>query len=206
MRVIKWLAYLGSALLLGGLIGWLGWRYVQPRTSHETAVQAARRAATIPLLAHTGTTVRLQDFHGKVVVLLLGYAACPETCTHTLTNLTQAIRRLGQRAEQVQVLLLSTDPEQDTPAALAAYLRPFHPGFLGLTGPPIALKTVANAFGLRYVQAPAQTATTTPPARQPDASLVLLDQRGYLHVFLPADTSAPDIAADLVDLLRGLPS
>ena len=45
-------------------------------------------------------------------------------------------------------VLVTVDPERDTPAVLAGYLRQFDPTFLGLTGDPAEIRRLAAALGI----------------------------------------------------------
>jgi protein SCO1/2 len=68
--------------------------------------------------------------------------------------LAQAGRQLGDlpQAEQPRVLLVSVDPERDTPERLAAYVRFFDPAFLGATGSLESIAAAAAAFGVPYAK------------------------------------------------------
>ncbi len=75
------------------------------------------------LLDHTGKPRTLVDYRGKAVVLFFGYTQCPDVCPTTLSELAEAMKRLGPDADRVQVLFVTIDPERDTPALLAHYVR-----------------------------------------------------------------------------------
>jgi protein SCO1/2 len=46
------------------------------------------------------------------------------------------------------VLFVTVDPQRDTPAVLAAYLRHFNPGFVGLTGDSAQIRRLAASLGI----------------------------------------------------------
>ena len=70
----------------------------------------------------------LSDFRGKYVVLFFGYTSCPDVCPTTLGDLQQMLKTLGaKRAQDVQVVMISVDPERDTAEKLATYLNYFDP-------------------------------------------------------------------------------
>jgi protein SCO1/2 len=61
--------------------------------------------------------------------------------------LRQATREAGADATaQLRVVFISVDGERDTPAALKAYLEPFGPAFMGLTGAPSEVSRVAKDY------------------------------------------------------------
>lgn len=182
------LAFAVSAVLAGTVLGWLVSNYVykpEPR-------QAVRPLAGVPLTSHMGETVRVDDYRGKVLVLVFGCVSCWESGQSVLDELVRVLRRLDSRADEVQVLVISIDPQRDTPDGLSAYVKAIHPRFAGALGSPEAIRRVA-ALGL------------TPDS--PDAAPVMvLDQRGYLRLLFPFRISAPSLAEDLAALLRPMRS
>src|SRR5262245_44472106 len=117
----KW-AIGGGILLALILVLWQGLPYWRPHVLHGFAMQPPKPAADFTLTAHTGARVSLSDFRGKLVLLYFGYTFCPGICPTTLGNVAQVLQRLGARAHQVQLLMVSVDPERDTPDKLAAYV------------------------------------------------------------------------------------
>lgn len=75
----------------------------------------------------------LADFRGKAVVLFFDYTSCPDVCPTTLVRLAGVMAKLGDAADRVQVVMLTVDPQRDTPERLATYMAGFHPSFVGLT-------------------------------------------------------------------------
>jgi protein SCO1/2 len=93
-----------------------------------------------------GRDVRLSEFRGKAVLLFFGYTSCQDICPATLSHLEALIRRLGPAEDDVQVLLVSIDPENDTPQHLAEYLARFDPRFIGLSADPDELARITGMF------------------------------------------------------------
>ena len=112
-------------MLLGGSAP--GFAGAQPHVFHGIVSQSLPRAADFTLTAHTGQPVRLSDFQGKLVLFYFGYTHCPGICPTTLAEVAQALHTLGRKRQKRQVLMISVDPERDTPTRLAEYLPHFHP-------------------------------------------------------------------------------
>lgn len=53
-----------------------------------------------------------------------------------MAHLKLAFESLGNKAKDVQVVMISTDPARDMPQALKDFIEHFDPSFLGLTGTP----------------------------------------------------------------------
>ena len=99
-----------------------------------------------------GKTVSLEDFRNKVVLIYFGYTFCPDVCPVTLSNLKLLMLSLEEKAEDVQVIFISIDPERDTYQKLKDYVPYFHPTFIGLTGSEADLAAVAKKYQTIYLK------------------------------------------------------
>ncbi len=93
-----------------------------------------------------GREVRLSEFRGKVVLLFFGYTSCPDICPATLAHLKSVVRRLGDEAKGLQVLMVTVDPETDTAEHLREYLARFDSRFIGLTATREETDRIAELF------------------------------------------------------------
>jgi len=195
----SWAIGFGTLLVLS-LIVWLGLPHWRPHVLHGFAMQPPKPAVDFTLTAHTGERVSLHDFRGKLVLLYFGYTHCPGICPTTLANVAQVLHRLGARANQVQLLMISVDPERDTPDKLAAYVPHFHPSFIGLTGSTEEIAAVAPLFGIYYEKQEGTIDTGYLVNHSP--TLMVVDQQGIMRLIIPFNTAVQDIAADVASLLR----
>ena len=99
-----------------------------------------------------GKTVSLEDFRNKVVLIYFGYTFCPDVCPITLSNLKMLMLSLEEKAEDVQVIFISIDPERDTFQKLKDYVPYFHTTFIGLTGSEAELASVAKKYQTFYLK------------------------------------------------------
>ncbi|KAM9245644.1 protein SCO2 homolog, mitochondrial [Leptosomus discolor] len=88
------------------------------------------------------------DFRGRWVLLYFGFTHCPDVCPDELEKLSRAVALLEREPglPPVQPLFVTLDPERDDAAALARYVRDFHPRLLGLTGTPEEVRAAAAAY------------------------------------------------------------
>jgi protein SCO1/2 len=150
-------------------------------------------APELSLTDHNGSPFKMTDQRGRVVLLYFGYVNCPDECPLTMAHLKLARESLGSRAQDVQVVMVSTDPVRDTPQALKDFMEHFDPSFLGLTGTPAELQRVWKDYGVT-VEAGGETHSTF---------LYVIDPNGDVReTFLP-DTEPQDIARDVGLLLKG---
>jgi protein SCO1/2 len=116
-----------------------------PAVGFRTAGQALV-GGPFELTDHTGKRVTDRDFRGKFMLVLFGFTYCPDVCPSSLQVMAAAIDKLGAKAERIVPILVSVDPERDTPAQLATYVKSFHPRLVGLTGSPAEIEAVVKAY------------------------------------------------------------
>lgn len=167
----------------------------QPHVFAGAVIQSNDKAPKVELQASNGRTVRLSDFDGKVVVLYFGYTFCPDVCPTTLSKLADAMDILGDKADEVQVIMVSVDPARDTPESLAEYVEYFHPDFIGVTGEPTIVDRVATVYGVYYEKEEGSAATGY--LVNHTATVMVIDKEGYLKLVLPFEGTADQIAADI---------
>ena len=98
---------------------------------------------------HNGP-VKLSDFEGKYVVFYFGYTFCPDFCPITLHQMGQVKEALGARGEDLQVVMITVDPERDDPQTLHEYVSYFGSDYVGLSGSQEEIEAAAAPFGVFY--------------------------------------------------------
>ncbi|XP_071383729.1 protein SCO2 homolog, mitochondrial [Centroberyx affinis] len=130
-----------TLLFGGGLLG--AWWYVYSEKQHKLQrqrVEQLKRVAlgqgNFSLLDHTGRRRTKTDFLGSWVLLYFGFTHCPDICPDELDKLSAVVAALDRdpALPPVQPVFVTVDPERDDAAALAKYVKDFHPRLIGLTG------------------------------------------------------------------------
>ncbi|MFC4159482.1 SCO family protein [Chitinimonas lacunae] len=163
----------------------------------------AQGSASSPFLTltdHHGKPRSLADFRGKVVVLFFGYTHCPDVCPTTMSELASAMKQLGPQAREVQVLFVSVDPERDPPELLARYVPAFDPSFIGLTGSPAEVKSVADRFKIVYQKVNGSDEKNYTVDHS--AGSYIFDKTGKLRLFVSYGAGAKVFAHDIGLLLK----
>lgn len=168
---------------------------------NNTDVTGAEFGKGFALTDHAGKARTLADFRGKVVTVFFGYTQCPDVCPTTLAEMAEVMKLLGDKADRVQVLFISLDPERDTPALLAQYVPAFDPRFLGLSGSLEATAQVAKDFRVFYQKVPG----STPGSYTVDhtAGSYVYDAQGRLRLFVKHGQGAQPLAQDIGRLIDG---
>lgn len=147
-----------------------------------------------------GKMRHLSDFKGKVVVMFFGYTQCPDVCPTTMAELSTVMKQLGPKADQVQVLFVSLDPERDTPKILSEYIPNFDKRFLGLVGDQAATQKIAKDFKIFYEKVPGKTPNSY--TLDHSAGSYVFDKEGHIRLFVRFNQGPEPIAHDLKLLLN----
>jgi len=94
----------------------------------------ARPLAEFTLTDEQGEPTTREDLKGRWTFAFVGYTSCPDICPMAMTTLRQMDGQLPAELPQPQYLLISADPEHDTPERLKNYTAFFGEHFHGLTG------------------------------------------------------------------------
>jgi len=97
-----------------------------------------------------GQIITKQNLDQTAVALFAGFTHCPDVCPTTLLRLSSLMKQLGSDAPKIRIVLVTVDPERDTPEVLKSYLAAFEGDFTGMTGTPEQLKDFAKAYRLFY--------------------------------------------------------
>ena len=191
---MRWIA----VLLLSSLFGLAGCTD-QPAAFRGSDISGTKLGQQWKLTDMNGQARDQSSFVGKVQLVFFGFAQCPDVCPTSLSELSEAMKLLGPDADRVQVLLVTVDPERDTPDLLRQYLSAFDPRFLGLTGTPEQVRQAASSFKAFYSKVPRPGGDYT---MDHSASFYLLDRNGEARVLLSNNVGAAAIAHDIKALLK----
>ncbi len=142
-----------------------------------------------------------EDTNGKVVALYIGYTNCPDVCPTTMADLSVAMGSLPDSVtEQIDVVMITSDPERDTPARLGKWLGSFSYAAIGLSGPYPKIQQAAKSVGV-FLE---------PPKKNPDGSVtvehgaqvILFGKDGTSDLIFTSGFAPADVAHDLQVLVN----
>jgi protein SCO1/2 len=136
------------------------------------------------LTDHDGTRVTDTDFRGRIVLIVFGSTASPDAVPQALQVVSASLDKLGLQAARFAPVLVTVDPETDTPERLKAYVARFHPRLVGLTGTPAEIAHVLAAYRI-------------PNPAEPPPLIYVMDADGGFRTVLNFAAGADAIAATL---------
>lgn len=147
------------------------------------------------LVNDAGETVTDETFRGRYMLIYFGFTFCPDVCPTELGIMSAALDQLGEKAEKVQPLFVTIDPERDTPEVMARYVTLFHPRLRGLTGTPEQIASIAKAYHVFYRKA--EDESSTDYTMDHSSIVFLMGPDGeYLKLFPPQ--TPPDKMAETI--------
>jgi len=134
--------------------GWLSYQLASPPPIPQTAtvLPVAGELAEFSLVDHHGAEIGRDTFKGYWNLVFFGFTHCPDICPLTMQVLASARQQLAEKghAPLPRIVLVSVDPERDTPEILSQYIAFFGDGNLGITGSLDELRKLTNGLGIYF--------------------------------------------------------
>ena len=164
-------------------------------------ITGADYARDFKLADHHGQVRSMADFKGKVVVVFFGFTQCPDVCPTAMAELAQVKLQLGADGQRLQAIMVSLDPERDTPEVLKAYMTNFDPGFLALRPTLELLPQLAKDFKIFYKKNEGKTPSSY--TLDHSAGSYVFDPQGRVRLYTRQGVGVSAMTADLKLLLAG---
>lgn len=160
-----------------------------------TLLQPPRALAPFTLIDHDSKPFDGSRLRGQWTLIFFGFTNCPDVCPATLGILAQVDKQLADLppAQRPHVVLVSVDPERDTPAQLKSYVGFFSPSFVGVTGTSAQIESVTQAFSVPVAIRKTNDTYTVDHS----AAVFLVDPQGALHALFSAPHDPSKLTADL---------
>ncbi len=136
----------GGAILLA-----LAVKDPAPTPVRATLLPDLRPLPSFSLLDQDGQPFDRADMQGRWRLVFFGFTHCPDICPATLQQLAIARNRVVESGDPYPgIVLVSVDPERDSPAALKSYVGHFGDDVIGLTGTLESLTELTRPLGIYF--------------------------------------------------------
>jgi protein SCO1/2 len=154
------------------------------------------------LVDQSGNRVDAGTFRGQWDLVFFGFTHCPDICPATLQILTSAKRELTESGSKTipRVVLVSVDPERDTPEVLGTYIDYFGPDNLGITGEISEIRRLTASLGIYF-----EKVDTNNEAYAVDhsAAVLVIDPDGKFSGLFSAPHNVQDYVHDFPLIVAG---
>ena len=154
------------------------------------------------LIGGDGEAFTLDDFKGQWTLVYFGYTYCPDICPTTLSDISRAYNRLADQpdiTENLKTLLISVDPDRDSPKRLQDYVTFFRDDYIAATGDEEMIAQVAKDFSAFYKVHEPDENGNYPVDHSSIVSLVNPD--GKIRAIFISVAEAPQVASDLAGII-----
>lgn len=167
-----------------------GGYYEPPREAHEF----------VNAVDQNGDPFTLEQFEGKTVFLYFGYTYCPDYCPATVAEWREVKHALGDDAENVEFVMVTVDPERDTPERLNEWLGFWDPEFYGVSMSPEDTQQVMMDWGITATKRESSSASGY--LVDHDVYSLVVGPEGNIKLTYPLNFNPDDIVEDIRHLQK----
>jgi protein SCO1/2 len=192
---------LGLALAAGIFVA-LRTQAPPPAAASALVLPAPTPLPGFDLVDHRGQAVDASVFAGRWDLVFFGFTHCPDICPTTLQVLSSARAALAEAGQEPlpRIVLVSVDPERDTPEILGPYVEYFGPDTLGITGSLEETRKLTSSLGIFFEKRPSDDGNYLVDH---SAAVLLIDPEGRFRALFSGPHQVADYVHDLPILMRG---
>jgi len=151
------------------------------RENGAVLLQTPRKFSEFELTDHRGQPFGSAELVGKWSLLFFGFTHCPDICPTTMAAAAKMYEGLeSEEREQLQIVLVSLDPERDTAEKLSQYVPYFNSDFVGATGNQYVLMKLAAELNVAFSKVELENGDYT---IDHGANMDLINPYGHYHGF-----------------------
>jgi protein SCO1/2 len=181
---------------------WLSLEVMRPAPVLQTAtlLPAATELAEFSLLDQQGNSFTRDGFKGRWNLVFFGFTHCPDVCPITLQVLANAQKLLAAEAQGdlPRIVLVSVDPERDTPEILGQYVSHFGDDTIGITGELDEVRKLTDGLGVFFEKSAGDDENYSVDH---SAVVIVVNPDGKFHALFGAPHTAENFAHDLPILM-----
>lgn len=190
-------------LLIAAAAGaWLsfGLSKPEPQPLKATVLPAPGPLPEFSLLDQHGQAFGRDAFKGQWSLVFFGFTHCPDVCPTTLQVLSLARQQLAQQNIHPlpRIVLVSVDPERDTPEVIGVYVDNFGADNVGVTGSIEELRKLTGGLGIYFEKSPVDSETGDDNYSVDHSAVVLvINPRAQFQALFSAPHTVENFAHDL---------
>ena len=181
-----------AAVLAAGIF--LGLRTQAPsEPQYALVLPAPNPVPEFSLVDQHGNPADPTVFEGQWDLVFFGFTHCPDICPTTLQVLSTAKTALEERGQSPlpRIVLVSVDPERDTPEIMSQYVDYFGDDNLGITGSLEEVRKLTSGLGIYFEK---QSADGDDYVVDHSAAVLVIDPDGGFHALF----SGPHVVENYV--------
>ncbi len=155
------------------------------------------------LLDQSGAPVTADTFRGQWNLVFFGFTHCPDICPATMQILAAAKKALADEGLEPlpRIVLVSVDPERDTPEVMGRYVDYFGSGNLGITGDLDELLKLTSALGIYFEK---QASDDDNYVVDHSAAVLVINPNGEFHALFSGPHLVENYVNDLPAIMASI--
>jgi protein SCO1/2 len=188
------IAFVGGTLFMS-----LAFQGSRNMPQHATVLPQAGALPRFSLVDHNGDEFNKESLTDQWSLIFFGFTHCPDICPATLQQLALARSRLlGAGASTFpNIVLISVDPERDTPAVMASYIGHFGDGLTGVTGSLTELRKLTSAIGIFFEKSVAENGDDGNYSVDHAAVVIVINENAEFHALFSAPHNVDHFVNDI---------
>ena len=204
-----------SIALIVALVIWFGTRLdsvsglTEERAGELNVILLPPRDIEPPLnlLDHRGTHFDGSELRDRWTLVFFGFSHCPHFCPATMNTMSDVYSSLetaqSSAADNVNFVLVTVDPNRDSPERLRQFVGSYSEHFMGITGDVEEIRTLAAAVGV-YFQLPPTEDREKDYFVQHSRYMTILDPEGKIFGYIKPPFSTEQLIS-VIRLLAATP-
>jgi protein SCO1 len=170
---------------------------VEPEPQFATLLPEPLPLPDFELLDQHGQPFTRDSLRGQTSLLFFGFTHCPDICPATLQQLSLARKQIAETSPGnalPAIVLISVDPERDTPEKLDKYVSSFRADVAAATGTRESLLPLTSALGIFFERQPLEGGDYTVSH---STAVLVVDEDANLRALFSAPHKAEYFAHDI---------
>ncbi len=141
------------------------------------------------------------NLKGKYSLVYFGFTHCPDVCPLALSSMTLALKELGDKGKDFQIIFITADPERDDVKTMKDYISGFKDSpITGLTGTKEQVEKATQVYRV-YAEKVISDSKATGEYNVSHSSIIyIMDKNGQFISNLTHETKADDMVRKLKSL------
>lgn len=204
LKSLRIISFLAIFIIIVGII-YAYWRKDQMQATNTLPLMQINGdiGGTFTLYNQDRKQASLTDFQNHYILLYFGYTYCPDVCPTELHKMLVVEDYLPQELkDKIKLVMITIDPERDTPEVLQAYRGHFNDKIEFLWGTPQEVKQVATLYKTYFQKAVEKEKPDEAYLVDHSSFIYLLDPKGAFLTMFHRDISAELIAKTILHFAK----
>ena len=173
-----------------------------PALNTAFVLPAATPLPEFSLVDQAGSVVTRDSFRDRWDLVFFGFTHCPDICPATLQILAVARNELAAAGQEPlpRIVLVSVDPERDTPELMGKYVDYFGDGNLGITGSLDEIRKLTSGLGIYFEK---QAGESDDYAVDHSAAVLVINPDGEFHALFSGPHIIENYVHDVPLIMEG---